>query len=118
MARSKPTVTLRCAEPGCREYTFYEYANKRERDEAADRNRVWRCVRHSMPDRVLTMERRRVEWTSGENVELSHGRYWGGKSGLIANEAVYAAAREFPVGTRIRITAEVILPEGVEGAAP
>lgn len=106
---------LPCAEPGCREVGRYEYDTRRDYDKAVRENRSYICSRHSMKSRVLTMDCLRAEWLSAPNREESYGRFFG-NSGLIINEACYAKADEFPVGTRIKITSEVILPAAAPAA--
>ena len=100
------TVSVRCAQPGCRESSFYEYASRREML-ASTSHIGWLCVRHLMKDGVLTPDRLRVEWTSEPSHEENGHRYWG-HSGVIIGKGHYAEAKDFPVGTVVKITCEVI----------
>lgn len=110
MRRPKPTYTVRCATAGCGESSIYEFDSQREKSKSEVVGKPWFCVRHSMPDRVLSPERLRVEWMSEPNEQRDYGRFFG-SSGLIVNTAFYAAAKDFPIGTRVRVTCEVLLPE-------
>jgi len=60
------------------------------------------------------MDRLKVEWTSEPSRPLESNpsdpyRSWG-HHGLLIDDAYYALASDFPTGTRVRITAEILLP--------
>lgn len=110
--RRKQTHTVRCAESNCGKSSIYEFDSKREMLASDVTRKPWRCLRHSMPDRVLSMENRHVEWVSEPNVQRSYGRFFG-SDGLLVHRAFYVAARDFPPGARVKVTCEVILPDGV-----
>lgn len=113
MARRKWTIRLQCKDPNCKEWTFYEYDTRREMVESYSfRHRnEWTCVRHSHVDDVLTQERTKVVWESAPSRQEGFGTFFGKGSGLIIGTGYYAEAKDFPVGTKIRITVEAILPE-------
>jgi hypothetical protein len=127
MARRGGTFTVRCKGEGCRETGFYSYGSQRERSEMARSPYYsnWTCVRHTQPDKVLSLDapaRQRVlictELTRtnylDETVPL--GLFWveEGRStgnGFDHSAAHKAFAKDFPVGTRLVITAYVETPE-------
>jgi len=61
------------------------------------------------------MQKLKVEWISSPSKPLDTNptdpyRSWGGH-GVMISQAYYAAAKDFPTGTRIKITTEILLPE-------
>jgi hypothetical protein len=69
----------------------------------------WRCVRHSQTEEVLTPQnRKRV--TEIVSREESTGRYFG-HWGFLKGLGYKVFADDLPPGTRLRVTAEVTLPE-------
>lgn len=98
-----------CAEPGCTEHSNF---TSRTRAEQAETYRnyygKWRCTRHSRPDELLTLQRRKI---TSEIVsdERPHGVYWG-NNGFVFGPGFKAFSKDFPPGTTLRVTAEVILP--------
>lgn len=111
MSRRRP-VTLRCAEPDCRESAFYEVRTVAEDREL--RSKPWRCVRHSHPEIVLA----NIGDERGQTlvcVEKSYGRFWfpEGKttgSGYLHGPGFQAFAEDFQPGTRIHVSAHVLPP--------
>lgn len=102
-----------CGIPGCAEVANYESHTR------ADQTRLyqsygqgrWRCTRHSQPDQVLSAERPKIIHEE-PSYEDSHGRYWRwSRSGITYGPGFKAFAKDFPPGTILRITAEVILPD-------
>jgi hypothetical protein len=69
-------------------------------------------------DEVLTNERRKIirEMASEAKVEGSPKLYWG-NFGMAHGPGFKAFADDFPAGTVIRVTAEIILPEAKGDAA-
>jgi hypothetical protein len=110
MSRREISVRLRCGYEGCSEYGYYRCDTRRE---AADlQNRYspnkWRCVRHTRADEVLSAERpkRTTEMVLREE---PHGKYWG-SFGFHSGPGFKAFGKDFPAGTILRVTAEVVLP--------
>lgn len=102
-----------CGADGCMDFVNYE-ANTR-----ADQARLYqaygqgryRCSRHSRPDEVLSAERPIIVHEQ-VSYEESYGRFWRHcRSGFTYGPGFRAFAKDFPPGTCLRITAEVILPE-------
>lgn len=114
MAREH-TVRFKCGHPGCDEVGIFSCST---RAESADLQRRyhpdrWRCVRHTRPDEVLgtsNLRREQVQTVFAEK----HGNYWGTEkavTGFIFGPGFKAYACDFPAGTRIRITAEILPAE-------
>lgn len=109
MARRVYTVRAKCQHPGCTEVARYEASTRKEETEIYQRYaRNWLCVRHTRPDEVLSAVNtlRSVELISEEK---SCGRFFGSQ-GFIAGPGFKIYASDFPAGTKLRVTAEVILP--------
>lgn len=110
MARSIFRAT--CGHDGCNEFVRYEADNRSHYIDLSKRygNGQWRCVRHAQPDQVLsasnskTVEELRVINSDGN-------LYWGKEkafSGFSHGPGFKAFAEDFPEGTVLRITAEII----------
>lgn len=113
MGRRETFVHFKCGHLGCSEYANYRCDNRRE---VADLQRryhpdKWRCVRHTKPDEVLS-ESNLVKTAEFQVFELPNGRYWGDAekvgSGFVYGPGFKAYADDFPPGTRLRVTAEII----------
>lgn len=117
-----------CGHEGCREVGNYESHTRAEQTDLHKRhgNKQWRCVRHSQPDEVLGTKNPVVvaELVSGEIISKSGGSlglYWKRSSvsdhgrGFVFGEGFKAFAKDFPEGTVLRVTAEIILPETPDG---
>lgn len=114
-------VRVKCGHEGCDEFARYEAFSRKEAieiDRKYGQGR-YRCVRHSQPEVVLSPTNFiRVD-------ELSvfaepHGKYWGhdkASSGFVYGPGFKAFAADFPEGTIIRITAEIVLPSACGGTA-
>jgi hypothetical protein len=109
-----------CGHPGCREVAHFNvYGREDERRLYRDNgNGKYRCIRHTRMDEVLTNERRKIirEMASEAKVEGSPKLYWG-NFGMAHGPGFKAFADDFPAGTVIRVTAEIILPEAKGDAA-
>jgi hypothetical protein len=105
-----------CAHQGCREIGYYRASTRKDEADLYRRygNKQWRCVRHTNPDEVLseTNSKRTFEIASRE---APHGRYFG-NFGFVSGPGFKAYAKDFPVGTILRVTAEVIPPADSVGA--
>lgn len=126
MSRRRPyTITLRCAENGCRDHQTYEYETRA--DEAAGRKRQqehpYRCTRHARPERVLRPDNRTRQIVlvasklpySGSSGGFLPGLFWIAenelRSGFTYGPGFNAHADDFPEGTRLVVTAQIELPE-------
>jgi hypothetical protein len=97
-------------------YGHYNYTTRREYDEGYKRHKNYKCSRHSYPDEVLSSENNIIvtELVNTMN-DRKDGLYWGqdGKlrSGFQHGVGFRAWSTDFPEGTILRVTAEVILPK-------
>lgn len=111
MNRRVRTVRFKCGHEGCQEVANYEVHSNDEarRLYAAEGNGKYRCVRHTRMEEVLSASnsRRTVDLA---NEQKENGCYWGGGSGFTYGPGFKAFAKDFPPGTILRVTAEVILP--------
>lgn len=106
-----------CGHPGCDAFQTYESTTRRDQADQYRKygNGAWRCVRHSRPDEVLGLTNlKRTDDTvsvrrfsdSGHDIGLYFGHF-----GLVTGPGFKAFAKDFPEGTTLRVTAEIILPE-------
>lgn len=120
---SKSIVRVTCGHPGCSEFARYEADNRKHSTELYARygNGQWKCARHSQPNEVLSADNSKTV-DEMKVFEEKHGLYWGKDkawSGFTSGPGFKAFAEDFPVGTILRVTAEIILPStaGEEVAA-
>jgi hypothetical protein len=114
MARRGRIVQLNCQEDGCAERAYRQCDTAAEADEARDEARSWKCWRHRNPEELLTVERPRIVKAivscRKSHVAGTSALYWDGTCGLKTGPGFKAAAEDFPEGTILRITAEVVIP--------
>jgi len=107
---------LRCATQPCPEFAHWEFSSRKEYDDHVRRVREWSCLKHEHPEKVLSPARLRIEWLSepcepsAKYPTIPRTTLFWGNTGFLHGDGYYAYADDFPVGTRIRVTAEVILP--------
>lgn len=111
-----------CGHPGCTEFQTYTSRTRAEQTDLYRRygNKQWRCVRHTRPDEVLTPDNPRRETAIVLEEKFtdrgaSIGLYWG-NSGFIYGPGFKAFGKDFPAGTILRVTAEIIAPADVGSA--
>jgi hypothetical protein len=127
MSRRGYDIHFRCAEPGCNEGSFTVAQTRAEEREIRARyaTKPYLCTRHSEPDRVLGLDNRERTVTL-TNEEVYHTDYHGERkllglfwrrehekeahSGYVYGEGFNAFARDFPVGTKLIVTAQLELP--------
>lgn len=118
MARRNYTLTAKCIEPGCNECSHYSYETRREYNEGYKRHANYKCSRHSYPEKVLSIQnlKNTTELVNMKG-DLNNGLFWAkdGKlgSGFNFSDAHMAYSKDFPEGTILRITVEVILPKAI-----
>lgn len=105
-----------CAEPGCSEWFHYEYDLKRDKVDADKRRqqRPWKCVRHTDKNSVLSPTNTKIvtEMVSGKSKRYPElDSLFFGESGFVFGRGWKAYAKDFPLGTKIIETVEVILPD-------
>jgi hypothetical protein len=105
-------MRVQCGHEGCTKTTDIESRTRREQSEDFKRygNGKWRCERHRRHEEVLSpTDRKRVtDWSVHE---VPHGKYWQKQTGVVYGPGFRAFAADYPEGTIIRVTAEIILPE-------
>ncbi|MEU6712909.1 hypothetical protein ABZ897_15625 [Nonomuraea sp. NPDC046802] len=124
MARRERTVTLPCAEGGCRQYSLRAYRSQAEYAEimARQAKHPFECSRHSDRHEVLRPDNiERTHMLVASKITTRHGRvldglYWlpegaeHGGSGIVSGPGFRAHARDVPEGTRLIVTARLELP--------
>ncbi|SII43880.1 Uncharacterised protein [Mycobacteroides abscessus subsp. abscessus] len=99
-----------CAESGCREVSITNYQYRRDWAEAMRREAgtQWRCIRHDKPEQVLSAGNPRVAYEVTSEAR-PYGHFWG-STGLLAGPGFKAWANDFPAGTRLIVTAQIVIP--------
>ena len=127
MVRKRTRNTFRCGHEGCSEFGGFSRSNRKDdiRQQKNYGGGKWRCLRHNSPEEVLSpynQERQTilqpVEVVS-DRTENSLGLFWGRPdgshgSGFAHGPGWKAWAGDFPEGTKIIVTARVILPRRLE----
>lgn len=113
MARRDWPLMVHCGHQGCTERATYRYQTKRDLTQSFEANNFtagrWRCTRHSKPGDVLSTTN--LTTSCELTVEQrEYGRFFG-NSGFIHGPGFKAFAEDFPAGTKIIITATLVLPE-------
>jgi hypothetical protein len=114
MSRRPSIVRFKCGHPGCEEFARYEADNRQHAIDLEKRYGFgkYRCVRHSQPDSVLSVDKPKIV-DELRSIEKPNGLYWGKEtafSGFAHGPGFKAFAKDFPDGTVLRVTAEIILP--------
>lgn len=119
MSKRRPIYShVRCSHAGCGETAHFHYDTQADRREADLRRQKhpYLCTRHSRPDEVLSKENTKRTTVLVCSIIGDYGNtYWvpeGGTSGsgFTHGPGFKAYTEDFPVGTRIIVTAEVQLP--------
>lgn len=116
MGRSRWTLRYECNHQGCTEMAHHDFRSRAElmmQLKWVPRDK-WFCVRHTNNSEVLspTNRVRTVEWTALDGAASK--LYWGidrPVSGFMHGPGFKAFADDFPPGTKVRVTAELILPD-------
>ena len=113
MSRREWTFTGVCGHEGCTERFTYRYPTRRDLVSSYEVKNYsdgrWRCIRHARPDEVLSATNLA---TTHElvNEQKSYGRFFG-NFGSVSGPGFKAFANDFPAGTKIIVTTQVVLPE-------
>lgn len=119
MAKREYRVKVRCRhEGGCDEWATYICTTRAEEKEQREwlRKYPYRCVRHRNLEEVLSVENTIRVKTLVAGRAKSHPElkdlYWSDDgSGFVYGSGFKAFADDFPIGTKLEITAKIILPE-------
>ena len=113
MAKRDWPLHFRCAHEGCAERVTYRYDTQRDLRSSFELKNYggekgWRCVRHSTPNEVLSVENpeQRFEVV---NRQEEYGRFFG-HQGFVSGPGFKVFAKDFPPGTKLIITARIELP--------
>lgn len=115
MSRRPYIARFECGHEGCKEYAHYECHTRAEQTDLFRKyaNGKWLCTRHSNPETVLSPTNLKTvnEVQSKQHLYdgKSIGLYWG-NSGFSSGPGFRAWAKDFPEGTVLRVTAEIVLP--------
>lgn len=110
MARREYFTRFQCSHEGCAEFAHWRSDTRadQERIHADYGNGKYKCTRHSQPDMVLSPQNTRREYEVTSRQE-PHGRYFG-MWGFMSGPGFKVFANDFPTGTILRVTAEVVVP--------
>lgn len=113
MSRRQRSIRAKCGHEGCQEWGLYTADTIADARQLSVKygNGQWRCTRHSRPDEMLSTDQP-IKTHDMIVTRMPHGMYWGERgSGFQFGPGFMAFARDFPEGTVLRVTAEIILPE-------
>lgn len=114
----KYVARAQCGHDGCKEFAFFDAYTRKEQREIEQRyaHGNWRCMRHTRQDETLSLGQltRTTEIVSRQE---PHGRYFG-HSGFVSGPGFKLWAKDFPAGTKLRVTAEIILPDEEQAKEP
>ena len=111
MARREYKLQKRCAHEGCAEIRHWTYETARDLAASHARANVYRCVRHTDPESVLSADNPTTEVVmTCKASDRAPGLYWEGRSGLHTGPGFKAWAADFPEGTRLIVTARIETP--------
>lgn len=116
MPRRDWSLDYVCGHDGCRETVTYRYQTKRDRTDSFEvrnfSNGRWRCIRHANPSEILSSMNCETRHELVVN-ELPYGKFFG-NAGFISGPGFKAFAKDFPVGSKVVVTAQLILPDEEE----
>ncbi len=106
-----------CTREGCRDYTTTAFASQREYADYCKKAKDWACIRHRNVGEILShknnktiqvlycrLKREHKYWQKEENSETDNMQ-----SGFQYGNGYKAFAEDFPVGTKLTITAKISL---------
>lgn len=104
-----------CIEDGCSETYSLHYVNQADSREIYRRyNGKWRCARHTRPSEVLGPDNLSTVKEVTAGVSESPGLdklFWDGGHGFMFGPGFKAWANDFPAGTKLIVTAQIVLPD-------
>lgn len=107
---------FKCGYKGCSEVGHFESDNRAEtiRLQKKYGNGKYRCFRHSKPDEVLSEDNlhRETTYVVGKSAKYPHHNklYFDGGRGVVTGPGFKAYASDFPAGTKVIVSVDVILP--------
>lgn len=117
MGRRKHYMDDQCKHDGCtkRSLNLFDRSDDYNAERKRRNKHPWACLRHTQPDETMGTDNRlrvfeAVAQRSVRYPELDE-LFWGDGSGFVPGPGFRAWARDFPPGTRLRVTAEILLPD-------
>jgi hypothetical protein len=114
MAKPYGMFRAKCGHEGCAEFVRYEADRRSDYIDLERRygNGQWRCVRHSQPNEVLSQTntiivREMKAMPAHSTMFWGQDRPW---NGFAHGPGFKAFAEDFPEGTILRVTAEIVSP--------
>ena len=106
--------TIRCSVEGCTESQLYTFTSRKKYNAFASEHPSFKCLRHDNPEQVLS-ETNKMTQITYECLEIKGKNYWNKKGmaggyGFIGGDGYKSWADDFPIETKLVITAKVILP--------
>lgn len=120
MSRREYSLSRKCSHEDCKEYAHWSYATQKELREYSIKHSKWTCLRHSYPNKVLSFDNPKTEEIVTAKKSLNYPElpnlFWftedgKGGSGFNSGNGYKIYAKDFPEGTKIKITAEIINPQ-------
>ncbi len=118
MSRRPYIVRVKCGHADCTEFARYGADTRADELRLHQRygNGQYRCTRHSQPNEVLSATAPRtvtvltlIRRFTGSGADI--GLFWNGSNGFAHGPGFKAFGEDFPEGTRLIVTAEIVLPE-------
>lgn len=116
---AKHYLKLRCSEENCRECSHYEYDNRKDYQDAIIRHKGYKCLKHSEygKSRLMSVDSLKKEKILINNKsETNNSLFWANENGKLESGYQHGPgfqlwSKDFPEGTILKVTAEVILPK-------
>lgn len=124
--KNKHNRSIKCSHEGCKEFGYFTFDSYKELSNHYSRVKEWKCIRHTNPDSVLsivnlsTSETLITKELLSSSSDNSLGLFWQKEinsgtnkceSGFQHGNGYKAYANDFPEGTKLIITAKIILPK-------
>lgn len=113
----KRNIRIHCGQQNCHAITIYEVDNLKEQSRILreEGHGKWKCIKHSDLEELLNLNRLQTTKIfkaiqSPRHPDLTQ-LFWNGSFGLQFGPGFKAFANDFPPGTILKITAEIILPK-------
>jgi hypothetical protein len=106
----------KCTDNNCKEQQRFSYSTRAEEKQGIERNKTWTCIRHQNPEQLITPNNTKTSVLI-KCIKKNDHNYWQNEkhfgtdncsSGFQHGNGYKVFAKDFPVGTVIRVTAEVI----------
>jgi hypothetical protein len=114
MPKRKYRLRFPCQHPGCDQTAHCEAETRDEEKKIRQRyENKWTCVRHSNPEELLSASNTKTRFEAvaarSEKYPDLKEMYFGG-SGFLLGPGFKVYPKDFPEGTKLIVTAEIVLP--------